>query len=435
MLFLYTIQLYVSRNIFVSGVTFKFTGLTFDAFVLNCEATKAGISPSTVQKHPLARRSPQMKSATRHLLQISGLALWLIFGLIVTAEAQNREKYIISAHAGGINYVSGNVTVQHLGEQRQRTLTLNDNLRTGDSVTTGAGGRVEVLLNPGSYMRVDENSEFELTDASLDNLLVKLVRGSAVVEVTGASEGELALAINTPQAETLIVKGGLYRFNVLPNETTEIRVRKGRALYGKAAPTKIKGGQKVLIRRGDAEVAKLDKKEQDALDLWSKERTETLARANARLERHSLFTAFDDYLWGDMSGWGQNGPRTGLWVYNSRTSSYCFLRLGHTGWSSPYGYNYGTGINGSNIPGNNRPRGQGEQPSGSGNPSNGNPSTGSGSTGGNGNGNPSPAQPSMPAPPAPQPQPQPSFQPPPTRTYDAPSERPPSREAPSNPNR
>jgi uncharacterized membrane protein YgcG len=373
-----------------------------------------------------------MKSAARNILQISGLTLGLIFGLAITAEAQNREKYIISAHAGGINYVSGNVTVQHLGEQRQRALTLKDNLRTGDIVTTGAGGRVEVLLNPGSYMRVDENSEFELADASLDNLLVKLVRGSAVLEVTGASDVDLALAINTPQAETLIVKGGLYRFNVLPDETTEIRVRKGLAFYGKAAPTKIKGGQKVIIRRGGTEVVKLDKKEQDTLDLWSKERTQTLARANARLDRRSLF---DDYLWGDMSGWGQNGPRTGLWVYNARTSSYCFLRLGHTGWASPYGYDYGTGARNSNIPSYRRPRGQGDTSSDNGNPSDGSPSTGGGSTGGNGNGNPSPPSPApMPAPPPPQPQP--SFQPPPpTRTYDSPGERPPSREAPSNPNR
>ncbi|HEX8920446.1 MAG TPA: FecR family protein, partial [Pyrinomonadaceae bacterium] len=290
-----------------------------------------------------------MKSATRHFLQISGLALWLIFGLAITAEAQNREKYIISAQAGGINFVSGNVTVRRLGERSPRALVLTDNLQTGDSVTTGAGGRVEVLLNPGSYLRLDENSEFELTDASLDNLLVSLKRGSAVMEVTGASDVELALGVNTPQAEALITKGGIYRFNALPNETTEISVRKGRVVFGKGTQTKLKGGQKALIGRAGVEVAKLNKKDQDTLDLWSKERAETLARANRRLERRSLLLAFNDYGWADMSWWGQTSPRygsLGLWVYSANTRSYCFLPMGPTAWSTPYGQSYGTGLGG-----------------------------------------------------------------------------------------
>jgi hypothetical protein len=339
-----------------------------------------------------------MKSASRrHILQIGGLALWVIFGLVMTASAQNREKYIISASAGGINFVTGNVTVQRQGEARQRGLTSTDDLRSGDLVTTGAGGRIEVLLNPGSYMRVDENSEFELTDASLDNLLVKLVKGSAVVEVTGASDVELALGINTPQADASIVRGGIYRFNVLPNETTEIVVRKGRVLFGKDTPQKVKGGQKVLVGRGGVEVAKLNKKEQDTLDVWSKERAETLARANRRLERRTLLTAFDNYnTWADMSGWGQTSPRygsLGLWVYSSNTRSYCFLPIGPTAWSSPYGHNYGTGI-GVYVPGYNVPRGYG-----GGSTVGGYPSTGNGSTGGNGSVNPSPAPaPTMPRP-------------------------------------
>ena len=363
-----------------------------------------------------------MKSATKYFLQISGLALWLVFGLMITAEAQNREKYVISAQAGGINFVSGNVTVQGRSEQNPQALTLTDNLQTGDSVTTGAGGRVEVLLNPGSYLRLDENSEFELTDASLDNLLVTLVRGSAVVEVTAASDVELALAINTPQAEALIVRGGIYRFNVMANGTTEILVRKGRVIYGTGTPTKIKGGQKVLFGRGSVEVAKLNKKDQDTLDVWSKERAQTLARANQRLERRSLLSAFNEYNgWGDMYGWGQTSPRyggAGLWVFNASTRSYCFLPTGATAWSTPYGQTYGTGA-GVYIPGAIGPRGQGE-------PASGNVPSGGGGAGGNIN--PTPTR-------APSPQPTQPMQQPSPRVYEAPNVRPPTRDEPTNPNR
>ena len=98
-------------------------------------------------------------------------------------------------------------------------------------------------------MRVDENSEFELTNASLDHLQVKLVKGSAVLEVTGSDDMELAIGINTPQADAVIIKGGIYRFNVLPNETTEILVRKGRVLLGRGLASEVKGGRKVIVDR------------------------------------------------------------------------------------------------------------------------------------------------------------------------------------------
>ncbi|MDT4896784.1 MAG: hypothetical protein QOH25_1861 [Acidobacteriota bacterium] len=319
-----------------------------------------------------------MKSASRSSLIIIGLALLIGSGLAMTAEAQNREKYVISATAGGINYVSGNVTVQRRGALRQEALTATDDLKTGDSVTTAPGGRVEVLLNPGSYMRVDERSEFELADASLDSLRVKLVKGSAILEVTGADGMRLEIGVQTPQTEAVIIKRGIYRFNVLPNETTEISVRKGRALYGRGLSNEIKGGQKVLIGQKLLEVAKLEKKNQDTLDLWSKERAETLAHANRKLQSRALVAAMNSFNERDSFGRGWSARYgSGLWVYNSRLGIYCFMPLGWRYWSSPYGYDYPTAFGFAGAGPNWIPR-------------NGYPSSGNGTTGNTG-GNPSPA--------------------------------------------
>jgi hypothetical protein len=367
-----------------------------------------------------------MKITSRQSWKIIGLMLWISCGFALTVQAQeeeaaaSRERYIISARAGGINYVSGNVTVLRQGSKRQQGLTSTDDLESGDVVTTGAGGRIEVLLNPGSYLRVDENSEFELADASLDRLLVKLVKGSAVMEVTGADGVELAISIKTPQAEAQIIRGGIYRFNVLSEETTEIIVHKGRILLDKGTLKEIKGGKKVLITRGAMEIAKLDKKEQDTLDLWSKERAKLLARANQKLQRRSLLTAFNDFTWNDWGWWGQFSRygNLGLWVYDSGSRSYCFLPGTARAWSSPYGHRYGNGV-GSGGYGYDWPRGSGNPTAGSGYQSSGNNPTGT--TSGNGNGNPTPA-------PAPAPAPQPTFQPPPSRpSNDAPIERGPTK--------
>jgi hypothetical protein len=328
-----------------------------------------------------------MKTRSKLFLRLAGLLLLIACGLALTAQAQNREKYIISAKAGGINFVSGNVTVVHEGSTRQHGLTAKDNLETGDIVTTGMGGRVEVLLNPGSYMRVDENSEFQLADASLDNLLVKLIKGSAIVEVTGADGVQQSIAFSTPQVEATIIRGGIYRFNVLPNDTTEILVRKGRVLLDRGTPNEIKGGLKVTIRHGGVEVAKLDKKDQDSLDIWSKERAELLARANRRLQTRPLLTAFNDYGWNSLYGWNWNNRYlnpVGLWVYTPSTGGHCFLPIGPHRWSSPYGHHYETGVGfsggGGGWPGRYNPQGTGGVTV-SGNGSGG--SSGSGSSGNN----------------------------------------------------
>src|SRR5437867_1641482 len=114
-----------------------------------------------------------------------GATIALVVGLASVGIAQNREKFVISARAGGVNSVIGRVMVTRIG-QEARLLTAQDDLSAGDLVTTGVGSRAEVLLNPGSYFRVAENSEFNLADNSLENLQVRLIKGSAIVEAMGA---------------------------------------------------------------------------------------------------------------------------------------------------------------------------------------------------------------------------------------------------------
>jgi hypothetical protein len=260
---------------------------------------------------------------------------------VVAVQAQNRERHVISAKAGGINDVSGNVIVKRRGEAQTQRLTSKDDLDSGDMVTTGLDGRVEVLLNPGSYLRVPENSEFELTDASLDGLRVRLLRGSAILEATGADGMELLIQLETPQTKVAIVKRGLYRINVLAEGATEVLVRKGRALVG-GAPLIVKDGKKIVIGSGPAEITKFDKKNQDQFDLWSKERAETLAQANRRLSRRaltSIFASYDDAYWNSFL----YGGRAGVWVYNAALRCYTFLPF-YSGWGSPYGGSYSSGF-------------------------------------------------------------------------------------------
>lgn len=280
------------------------------------------------------------------------VATLLVCASFVMAEAQNRERFVISAKAGGINAVSGRTGIQPQGSTEWEQLTIKDNLEAGDMVKTGTDGRVEMLLNPGAYLRVGENSEFELINNSLENLEVRLIKGTAIVEATGTEDTELMINITTPHAKMAIIRRGLYRVNVVPGDVTELIVRKGRVLLSDSQ-TKVKGGSKLIFSGHTFSMAKLEKadKEKDAIENWSKERAETVAKANRRITFRDVNLALASFSnrW-SSNRWsrGFSSGSSGVWVFNPRFQCYTFLPyyFGWGSWGSPYGNSYSNAFNG-----------------------------------------------------------------------------------------
>ncbi|HEX8473126.1 MAG TPA: FecR domain-containing protein [Pyrinomonadaceae bacterium] len=272
-------------------------------------------------------------------------AFLFAFFSLVAVHGQARDSRIISARAGGVNFVSGAVDVLRDGDWRR--LAATDELRSGDVVKTGADGLVEVLLNPGSYLRLAGDSEFELTDASLDDLRLKLTRGSLVIEATGYGDQEAFIKIQTPHTGVSIIKSGVYRINALANKVSEVVVYDGRALVvgaGDVDATLLRGGRKARIGGvggGATEVAKFDKKlERDALDLWSMERARSIAEVSRKISRGNINALlasrqFDKFWYSAEFA----VPVRGAWFYSASRGCYTFLPFS-AGWSSPYGFNH-----------------------------------------------------------------------------------------------
>jgi hypothetical protein len=107
-------------------------------------------------------------------------------------------------------------------------------------------------------------------------------------------------------------------------------------MLGGDSHTKIKGGNKVVFSSGSMSVAKLEKQEKkeiDDLDAWSKERAETVAKANSKMRRrdiNSMVLAMRDPFF---------PRRSGFWVFNRAFGCYTFVPL-FLGWGSPYGSSY-----------------------------------------------------------------------------------------------
>ena len=267
------------------------------------------------------------------------LALISVCAVAAAAQTPNRESRFISAKAGAVNFVAGKVAFKRASETEWFRLSTNDDLKSGDVVKTSGDGRAEVLLNPGSYLRLGENSEFELVDASLDDLRLSLTSGSVVVEATGYSDLDLSITVETPRASVRIVRSGIYRLDVLPSGVTEVAVHKGRVYIGEPELL-VKGGKVVRAGAGGGlEVAKLDKKDRDALDLWSRERGKELAKLNEKLSRRNANTLLSNM---SLSMFPNRFSSTGVWFYNSLSGCYTFLPFGgYSYWRSPYGHSYG----------------------------------------------------------------------------------------------
>ncbi len=258
---------------------------------------------------------------------ISTVALVVVSAPIL---AQNRppiprdemSKYVISARAGVVNLVEGDAKVLRARPFAiPEMLISGDELQNRDTLKTGTNGRAEILLNPGCYLRLGEQSAFVFLFDDFISDKIKLLQGSAVLE---ASAIDGSILVETPKANFEITRDGLYRFNVGADGKAEVAVRKGRVFAG---DTTIREGKRAVVEGGTAAIAKLNKQDVDALDDWSKGRAKSLIAANSRLSNAGMWrTVGISFL-------------RNSWIYDPFCRCYTFLPLSG-GFASPYGWDY-----------------------------------------------------------------------------------------------
>ncbi|MFP5261074.1 MAG: FecR domain-containing protein [Blastocatellia bacterium] len=256
------------------------------------------------------------------------LSVLVILMAVGSAVAQDRKplppdeqtKYVVSAKAGVVNLVEGDVTFKREKTDWDR-LIAGDELREGDAVMTGADGRAEILLTPGCYLRLAENTEFALVNPSVNGFAIEVRKGSAIVEASALDE---PLTVLTPKTKFTVIRVGLYRFYAGADGKSEVAVRKGRVVVGE---TVVKGDKKATVENGSPVVAALDKKAIDSFDAWSKYRAQTLIAANKRLSNRAIKRSLT------------NGFVSNLWIRDSACGCYTFLPF-TAGFSSPYGLDY-----------------------------------------------------------------------------------------------
>jgi len=266
------------------------------------------------------------------LASVVGLLALTCVPAVYMQDSTAAGQYVISAKAGRVNFVSGKVTVMRRSGTSGIVLE-GDEIQIGDGITTGEDGRAEILLNPGSYLRLGAQSSFEFASTDLENLRLNLRAGSAIMEVYATNE--FRVSVKLPQADIVLNSSGVFRIDVLSDGSGRVSVFKGEAYLGHAK-TKVGSSKAATVTKAGISVAKFDRDTKDPFDIWAKARAKELNSLNAKLKRDALRdTLLASY---NQRGWNLYGS-FGLWVFDPGRRMWFFLPFGY-GWSSPYGWDY-----------------------------------------------------------------------------------------------
>lgn len=253
-----------------------------------------------------------------------------------------KDKYQISAKAGGINFVEGNVIVKKSDGTRALAVK-GEVLEAGDTIATGDLGKAEVLLNPGSFARLGGSTSFQFKTTSLDDLEIEVKNGSVNFEVFASND--FRVTINTPKTKLFLIQTGIYRLDVSAEGTGKISVYSGCAQLDDQTATIVKKGRWASLGGSAATVAKVDSDDKDALDAWSKARAKDLARISRKVDQASMRTSLLNSF--RARRWNMYGS-FGVWAFDA-AYGFSFLPFGW-GWYSPYGYGFGGCIYTYNLP-------------------------------------------------------------------------------------
>src|SRR5215831_16021505 len=110
-------------------------------------------------------------------------------------------QFVVSAKAGFVNYVDGTATVRR---QQQ--------VQVGTPIQTQSGSHVELLLSPGSFLRIGENSQVVFDSVDLSNIELRIISGSAMIESATVNK-DFPIHVTSGGVKASIVAAGLYRFS------------------------------------------------------------------------------------------------------------------------------------------------------------------------------------------------------------------------------
>ncbi|HML15998.1 MAG TPA: FecR domain-containing protein [Bryobacteraceae bacterium] len=267
-------------------------------------------------------------------------AFLLGFALAASAWGQS----VISAHSGVIQYTEGQVTLD--GQTVVMKTSEFPDVKTGQTLAA-EDGRAEILLTPGVFLRIAENSSFKMVSNKLSDTRIEMLSGSALFEV-GELLQDNAITVQFNGAQIALAKKGLYRIDSDPGR---LRVYDGEAKLTSAS------GQSLIANKGrevalgeQLEAKNFDTKQTDEFYRWSERRDEYVAEANVSAAKYARdsglgFNGTSAYGPLGLGGYGYGygglgyGAGMGTWAYNPWFGMFTYMPYDGM-FYSPFGFGY-----------------------------------------------------------------------------------------------
>jgi FecR protein len=205
---------------------------------------------------------------------------------------------------GTVNYVEGSASIE--GRMLNQRSVGSAQLEPGQVLET-ANGRAELLLTPGVFLRVGENSAVRMVSPDLLNTRVEVGRGRADIEVDEIHPRN-NIEVTEGGANTRLLKNGFYAFDA---DKHTVRVFKGEAELIETGDVqkqlKLKGDRQVALAGSEAvKSVSFDRDQaEDSLYSWSSLRSQYLAEANINLaSQYAGYGGWAPGWYWDAGFWG-----------------------------------------------------------------------------------------------------------------------------------
>jgi hypothetical protein len=246
-----------------------------------------------------------------------GKAVWLTIIALLVAGSLGIASTTKMPTPGSVNFLQGQVMLDghQLKQGSKTTAVLQPN-----QVLDTQQGKAELLLTPGVFMRVGDDSAVKMISPDLADTTVALTKGSAILEVDQLFR-QNDLSVMLQDAKARILTKGLYDFDANPST---VAVLDGRAIVREGDRKRVvTKGREVATDGAPLKRRKFDRKALDETSLyrWSKLRDEYEAEANRNAAENVM----------DYGGWYGAG-----WYWAPFWNFYTFLP--GAGFYSPFGW-------------------------------------------------------------------------------------------------
>lgn len=236
----------------------------------------------------------------------------------------SKSRYVVSARPGTLIFVEAGVEFGR--ENEWKAVTDKSELAPGDKLRTDAHSFAELTMLPDINLRLGNDSEILFEQLSNDQITLKLLRGSAILDVAKFNRKETTpITLGGVSTLVAVAEKGNYRIDA-GRSGEEITVRDGKVIFKDRSVGSCR-------RISDGTVSECQKRTSDNFDFWSDHRGEGEVY-NGR-DTVSMVTYLDRLR-------RVRSRNTGFWFQSPGQIHYTFVPFSSERFRSPYGGNYST---------------------------------------------------------------------------------------------